>query len=148
MKYLEFIYCEETQMVELIQIRDDALLTFYYQTVTANYGGRVALISSLYSEVFTTIKNLKVSKKLKIAEFNGRIYEMQTHMFTSYLVRIFYNTQYWDNLVDAIEFCSKIEPNCVFKITLSNLHEKLTKEPIENFVKEVQIVNPEYCLIS
>lgn len=145
MKYLEFVKNEETQMVENIRFSKKSAKRFFNEMEAANYGGRVALITSLCVEVITyTVENLKEGEKIKMVEINDRLYEMHNHMFSAYLVRLFYNTQYWDILVDAIEFLSKIEVDFVFKVTFYNLFIKLTEEPIDNFVEEVQLVNPSY----
>lgn len=146
MKYLEFIQNEETQLVEMIRFKKGAAERFFIKMgVAANYDKCVELMSSLYAEVFYAAVELTEGELLMMAEINGRSYEIHNHLFTAYLVSLVYNTQYWEILLDVIATLRNY-PDGGFSVTFRNLYEKLTKEPIENFVKEVQIVNPGYEL--
>lgn len=146
-----------TGMTEIIRFRKDSVERFFQYMESAKHGERVLLITSLYQEV---IHNLigdladyyeKVDNEDEIdcftaVKINGNLYEMHFHMLTAYLVSLFHNTQYWGCFLDALSFPAIPEP--IIWVTISNLHRKLTEEPIENFIKEVQIVNPEYSVNS
>lgn len=148
MNYLEFVENEETQMVEIIRFREDAIESFFAKMEEPDDFEYLNLIQSLYFEVIEYLE--EEPGRIRMVILNGTSYEMHLHMFTSYLVKIFYNSQVYDailkilclyNNFNTLPFVEKR-----FTPTLSTLFRKLTKEPIENFVKEVQIVNPQYTL--
>lgn len=146
MNYLEFIKNEESQVVEAIVFREDAVESFFTKMEEADDGDCFELINSLYFEVMYYLNEEGVN--FTMVRLNGTDYEMHLHMFTTYLVRMFYNSQYYENLLSVLEFYSDLElpfEHC-FTTTLSNLFRKLTEEPMENFVKEVQIVCPGYTV--
>lgn len=154
MNYLEFAKNEETQLVEAIQFRDDALKPFFTKMEEADDVECLKLIHSLYIEVIDHIN--EESGNFRMVQLNGAYYEMHFHMFTTYLVRLFYESQYWEILLNALDFfmhCGDFDRRSGildvedwFKMTFFNILRKLTEEPIENFVKEVQIVCPGYTL--
>lgn len=146
MNYLEFVKNEETQEFEMIRFRDDALEPFYDKMEEADYAERCELIVSLYCELIDRIN--EEGGRYGMVQLNGTDYEIHFHMFTSYLVGIFYNSQFWGNMFNVLEIYSRAEQECenCFTTTLSNIFRKITEEPIENFVSEVRLVNPRYTL--
>lgn len=155
MNYLEFVKNEKTQMVEAIRFRDDdAVESFFTKMEEADDVECLKLIHSLYIEVIDYIN--EEGGNFRKVQLNGAYYEMHFHMFTTYLVSMFYESQYWENLLNAFDFfmyCGDFDRRSGildvedwFKITFFNILRKLIDEPIEKFVKEVQIVCPGYTL--
>lgn len=147
-----------TGMVEIIRFRKDSVERFFNDMEAADNEERVELINSLYHDVivdligdfdeyYKKIENEDEIDCFTYVKINGEWYEMHIHMLTAYLVCLFYNTQYWECFLDALSTWPAI-PEPLIWSTKSELHKKLTEEPIENFIKEVQIVNPEYSVNS
>jgi hypothetical protein len=158
MEYMEMIKNNFTGMTEIIRFRKDSVERFFTNMEAADNEERVELINSLYNDVivdligdfdeyYKKIENEDEIDCFTDVKINGKWYDMHTHMLTAYLVCLFYNTQYWGCFLEALS-CWPAIPEPLIWSTRTELHEKLTKEPIENFIKEVQIVNPEYSINS
>ena len=158
MEYMEMIKNNFTGMVEIIRFRKDSVERFFTNMEVADCGGRIDLIYSLYNEVilnligdldeyYRKVENEDEIDCFTAVKINGNWYEMHIHMLTAYLVSLFYNTQYWECFLVSLELLDTF-PEPLIWATKYNLSQKLTEEPIENFVKEVQIVNPEYSVNS